>query len=205
MSKNKNSVAAMQRAVNEAKAERDQTEQKLNRDKKKATELREQVRQMKADAARHGVDLDTLPTKKQQRAAAEAAKAAADAESQRESEAANRRSTAERMAEHLTADRGPLDGAPSVKHRYPARSADRIALGLLDDALIGRHADPSRNVLPVDPFLKPTHEVIAGQAQYRHAAQTRTVPPQATRHPLHRPWGAAPGQLGGVKLTQDGD
>jgi len=199
----KDSAAAMQRAIDKAKVQRAREEQKLKQADKKAARLREQVRQIEVNAARHGVDLNTLPTKKQARAdkaAAERTAAAAAAEHRS-------KSTAERMADDINSvpRYGPryLTMRSDVRPRSADKMTGDIVLGLDD-----RYADPSRNTLPSGPFLRPTHEVMAGQhpgqsaqPQYRPPAQTRVVSPQATtRTPLHRPWGSAPGQLGGMKL-----
>lgn len=202
MSKKANSVAAMRRAIEKTQAQRARDEKKLKRDEREVARLREQVRQIKANAAQHGVDLNALPTKEQ-------ARAAAKAEAERKATTSDRRQTAERMAEAISANTFRAPRHVPMRADQPLRSADRLAhevvLGL-DDL----YADPSRNALPTGPFLRPTREVVAGQRigqplqpQWRTGpAQTRTVSPQATARPsMARPWGAAPGQLGGVKLT----
>ena len=203
----------MQRAVDKAKADRDRVAKKAARADKKAAKLREQVRQMRADAARNGVDLNALQTEEQVRAAAAAAVAKTKAEAARKAEANAGRPTSVLMAEHITANTHRSPHYIVTRSDVRPRSADKLA----GDVILGldtRYADPSRNNLPTGPFLRPTHEVVAGQrtgqplqTQYRRTgpAQTRTVSPQATtRNPLYRPWGSAEGQLGGVKLTGGG-
>ncbi len=207
---------AMARAI----AKRDKAAKQLDKAKGRQAEALEKVKQIKADAEAHGVDLSKLPTKAETKAdktLTKKAQEAAAAEDAREAAEAERRtkSTAQRMAERVVAGRAEVAAEVNTNPvsmppmwRGPLRSADRIALMLGNDGVLGQQADPSRNALPTERFLRPTTEVVAQTQPQRGPvmSQRRVAIPQSQRprtlDQMVRPWGAAPGQETGVNVDR---